>query len=62
MFTPAPFVSIRTARNLRSHLVQSKLDPLQRTTGSCKCNTPHCQVGKSIKECYEFSSHVTKET
>ena len=62
VFTPAPFVSFRTARNLRSHLVRSKLYPLQHTTGSCKCNTPRCQVGKSVKECYEFSSHVTKKT
>ena len=62
MFTPAPFASFRIARNLRSHLVRSKLYPLQRTTGSCKCNTPRCQVGKNVKECFEFSSHVTKET
>ena len=34
VFTPAPFVSFRTARNLRSHLVRSKLYPLQSTTGS----------------------------
>ena len=62
VFTPAPFISFRTARNLRSHLVRSKLYPLKRTTGSNKCNTPRCQVGKNVKECYEFSSHVTKET
>ena len=62
VFTPAHFISFRTARNLRSHLVRSKLYPLKRTTGSCKCNTPRFQVGKNVKECYEFSSHETKET
>ena len=59
--TPATFVSFRTVRNLRSHLVGSKLSSLQHTIGSYKCNTSRCQVGKNIKECYEFSSHVTKE-
>ena len=62
VFTPAPFTSFRTARNLRSHLVRSKLYPLKQTNGSYKCNTPRCQVSKNVKECYEFSCHVTKET
>ena len=62
VFTPAPFIPFRTARNLRSDLVRSKLYPLKRNTGSYKFNTPRCQVGKNVKECYEFSSHVTKET
>ena len=62
VFTPVPFVSFRIARKLRSHLVRSELYPLQRATGSCKCNTPRCQGGKNVKKCYEFSSHVTKET
>ena len=54
VFTPVSFVP--------SHLVPSKLYSLQRTTGSYKYNTPHCQIGKNVKEYYEFSSHVTKET
>ena len=61
-FTPAPFILFRTVRNLRSHLVRSKVYPLKQTTGSYKCNTPCCQVSKNGKECYEFSSHVTKES
>ena len=44
-----------------SHLVHSKLHSLKQTTGSYKCNTPLYQVGKNVKECYEFSSHVTEE-
>ena len=59
MFTPAPFLSFLTALNLRGHLVQSKLYSFQRTTGSYKCNSPRCQF---VKECYQFSSHVTEET
>ena len=39
-FTPAPFISFRTACNLMSYLVRSKHYPLKRTTGSYKCNTP----------------------
>ena len=62
VFTPAPFISFRTTRNLRIHLVYSKLYPLKRTTAFYKCNTLRCQVGKNVKECYKFSSHVTKET
>ena len=62
IFTSAPFTSFGTACNLRNHLVHSKLYPLKRTTGSNKCNTLRCQVGKNVKECYKFSSHVTKET
>ena len=62
IFTPAPFISFRTARKLRSHLVRSKLYLLKRTAGFNKCNTPRCQVCKNFTECYEFSSHVTKET
>ena len=33
-----------------------------RTTCSYKYNAPCCQVGKNVKECYEFSNHVTEET
>ena len=36
VFTPTPFISFRTARNLRSHLVRPKLYPLKQTTGSHK--------------------------
>ena len=55
-------MSFRIARNLKSHLVRSKLCPLKRTADVCKCNTLRCQVSKNVKKCYEFSSHVTKKT
>ena len=62
MFTIASLVSFYIAHNLRSHLVWSKLYPLQRTTGSCKFNASRFQVDKNVKECSEVSSHVTKGT
>ena len=62
VFTIASLVSFHIAYNLRSHLDWSKLYPVQRTTGSCKCNTPRFQVDKNVKECSEVSSHETKET
>lgn len=36
--------------------------PFQPTTGFCKCNTLLYQAGKNIKEYFEFSSHMTRET
>ena len=62
VFTPLPFVSFRSVRNLRSHLVRSKLYPQERKTGSPKCNGPRCLTCNNIKECDTFTSHVTKET
>ena len=62
VFTPLPFVSFRSVRNLRSHLVRSKLYPQERKTGSSKCNSPRCLTCNNIKECDTFTSHVTKET
>ena len=50
VFTPAPFVSFRSARNLKSFLVRSKVYPLKRKVGSAKCNSKRCQVCLSINE------------
>ena len=55
VFKTQNFASFCMGRSLRSHLVRSKLYPLQRATGSYKYNTPRSQVGKNV-------SHVTKET
>ena len=62
VFTPPPFVSFRSVRNIRIHLVRSKLYPQERTIGSPKFNSPRCLTCNNIKECYTFTSHVTKET
>ena len=50
VFTPAPFVSFRSARNLKSFLVRSKVYPLKRKVGSAKYNGKRCQVCLSINE------------
>ena len=62
VFTPAPFASFRTACNLRSHLVRSKLYPLERKTGSRKCKFQLCLTCKNVQECNTFSGFVTKES
>ena len=62
LFTSLPFVSFRSVRNLRSHLVRSKLYPEERAIGSAKCNSPRCLTCNDVKECDTFTSHVTKET
>ena len=42
LLKPAPFVSQRSARNLKSFFV--KVYPLERKGGFAKCNGKHCQV------------------
>ena len=44
VFTPAPFVSFRSVRNLERFLVRSKFYPLDRKVGSEKCNRKQCFV------------------
>ena len=51
VFTPAPFVSFRTARTLRTHLVRAKIYPAEeRLVRSRKCLRNRCQVCKNIAE------------
>ena len=47
VFTPAPFVSFRSARNLKSFLVRSKVYPLERKIGSEKCNGKSLNVAET---------------
>ena len=37
VFSPAPFVSFRSTRNLKSYLIRSKIYPRERKAGSEKC-------------------------
>ena len=62
VFTYASFASFRTARNLRSHLVRSKLYPLERKTGSRKCKFQRRLTCKNVHEYNTFSSFITKES
>ena len=62
VFTPAPFVSIRTVRTLRTHLVRAKVYPVEeRYVGSRKCLKNRCQVCKNVVETDTFQSFVDKK-
>ena len=61
VLTPLPFVSFRSVRNLRSHLVRSKSYSQERKLGSSKCNSLHYLTSNNIKECGTFTSHFNKE-
>ena len=50
VFTPAPFVSFRSARNLKTFFVRSKVYPLERKVCSAKCNGKPFQVFLSINK------------
>ena len=57
VFTSTPFASFRTVRNLRNHLVRSKLCPLEKKTGSRKCKFQRCLTRKNVQEYDIFSSY-----
>ena len=61
VFTPAPFVSFRSTRNLKSFLVRPKVYPLERKVGSAKCDGKHCLVCLNINETDTFESFQTKQ-
>ena len=62
VFSPAPMVSFKSARNLSSYLVRAKLYPLNRSVGSFKCKKPRCEVCINVIETDTFTSAVTGET
>ena len=41
VFSPAPFISFTSTRNLKSYLVRSKIYPLERKVGFEKCKSKH---------------------
>ena len=62
VFTPGSFVSFRTARTLRTHLVRAKVYPVEeRLVGSRKCLRNRCQVCKNVVETDIFQSFVDKK-
>ena len=62
VFNPAPFVSFRIVRTLRSHLVRARVYPVgERLVGSRKCNKNCCQVCKNVIETETFQSFVDKK-
>ena len=61
VFSPAPFVSFRRTRNLKSYLVRSKIYPLGRRVGSEKCKSKRCLVCLNVSKTDAFQSFQTKE-
>ena len=61
VFSPAPFVSFRSMRNLKSYLVRSKIYPLERKVGSEKCKSKRCLVCLNISETDILQLFQTKE-
>ena len=61
VFTPAPFFSFRSARNLKNFFVRSKIYPLERETGSEKCNGKRGLVCLNVFEKDTFGSFQTKK-
>ena len=61
VFTPKPFPSFRSVRDLRSHVVRSKLYPLERWTGSSRCGNSRCQACNNIVVSQTFESSITGE-
>ena len=61
VFKPAPFVSFRSARNLKSFLVRSKVCSLQKKVGSARCNGKCRQVSLDINETDTVDSFQTKQ-
>ena len=62
VFTPAPFVSFRTARTLRTHLLRAKVYPVEeRLVGLIKCLRNRCQFCKNVVETGAFQSFVDKK-
>ena len=61
VFTPAPFVSFRTARTLRTHLVRAKVYPAEKKlVGSRKCHRNRCTVCKNVVKTDTYQSFVDK--
>ena len=61
VFTRSPFVAYKSARNLQSFLIRSKVCPLERTAGSSKCSSKRHQVCLNVSETDIFEPFQTKE-
>ena len=55
-------VTFRSSKRLSSYFVSAKLYPLERKTGSCKCDGKRCAVCMNVNETSTFTSSVTHET
>ena len=62
VFTPGLMITFLSARKLSSYLVRTKLYPLERTAGSCKCYGKRYEVCENVTETSTFTSTVTQNT
>ena len=60
--TPTTMISFCSARKMSSYLIRVKLYPEERTEGSFKCGSKHCEVCLNVNEASTFASTVTGET
>ena len=61
VFSPAPFVSFISTRNLKIYLVKSEIYSLERKVGSEKCKSKRCLVCSNVSEMDVFQSFQTKK-
>ena len=62
VFNPAPFISFRSVRTLKSHLLRAKDYPVgERLVGSRKYNKHRCQVCKNLIENETFQCFIDKK-
>ena len=61
VFSPAPFVSFISTRNLKIYLVKSEIYSLERKVGSEKCKSKCCLVCFNVSEMDVFQSFQTKK-
>ena len=58
VFTPVPFVSFRSAINLKRLLVRSKVFLLKRKPGSGKCNGTNTFISFQAKKQYKINHNL----
>ena len=61
VFTPTPMVLFRSATKIQDYLVRAELYPIERNTGSRKCNKIRRKVCNNIESTNLFCSTVTDE-
>ena len=62
VLTSKPMISFCSERKISSYLVRAKLYPEERSKGSFKCGSKHCEVCLNVNETSTFASTVTGET
>ena len=61
VFTPAPFVSLRSGYSLRNHLVRVKVYTVIREKDTFYCGKRRCETCCNIKQTDTFERFLTKK-